>query len=182
LISTGARFQRGLDFNGGSISTGARFQRGLDTDGIDTDGIDTAAHLELPRHRKNAAKSRLAPPGPVAMMPPRLHFHFFSCPEAIVVFHRSPEPPSFRSAIFATLRRAAPWTVLALVTGCQSDGEMVDSGRGRAGLLAPTSVQEYARQKGISNDQARHELQQKVNDGDAADAVKNIDEAGTSAP
>lgn len=114
-------------------------------------------------------------------MPPRLHFHF-SCLEAIVVLHRPPEPPSVISAVFTTLRRAAPWAALAFVAGCQSDGEMVDSGRGRASMLAPTSVQEYARQKGISNEQARHELQQKVNDGDSAEAVKNIDEVGTSAP
>jgi hypothetical protein len=69
--------------------------------------------------------------------------------------------------------------LLLLTSGCQNDGELANSGKGLSGAaLAPRSVEEYARQRNISNDQARHELQAAVSKRDADEAIKNIDDVG----
>lgn len=68
--------------------------------------------------------------------------------------------------------------LLASSGGCQNDGELARANRSAGSALAPRSVDEYARQRNISNDQARREIQAAVSKRDADEAVKNIDDAG----
>lgn len=70
--------------------------------------------------------------------------------------------------------------MLAFACGCQNDGEL--SNEGHPQLLAPRSVDDYARRRNISNDQAQRELQDAVSKRDAVEAVKNIDEVGVRPP
>lgn len=67
---------------------------------------------------------------------------------------------------------------LSLAGGCQSEGELANTKNGIGGALAPLSVQQYAQQRGVSDEQARRELQQKVGEHDEEQAVRNIDEVG----
>ncbi len=67
---------------------------------------------------------------------------------------------------------------LALACGCQNDGELANPNEGLAKSLAPRNVDDYARQRNISRDQAQRELQDAVGKRDTAEAVKNVDEAG----
>jgi hypothetical protein len=82
------------------------------------------------------------------------------------------------SRLAPALRRTAFSAVLALAGGCQSEGELANTKNGIGGALAPLSVQQYAKQRGISDQQARQELQQKVGEHDEEQAVRNIDEVG----
>lgn len=84
--------------------------------------------------------------------------------------------------MLSMLRLAMACAAVALIVGCQSDGELPNTNRGLGGALTPTSTQQYAQQRGISNEQARHELQQKVSDHDAEEAIKNIDDVGVKQP
>ena len=68
--------------------------------------------------------------------------------------------------------------LLALSGGCQNDGELANASNSAGRALAPRSFEEYARQRNISNDQARQELQAAASKRDADAAIKNIDEAG----
>lgn len=70
--------------------------------------------------------------------------------------------------------------MFCLLGGCQSEGKLANTKNGLGGALAPMSVDEYARQRGISPGQARQELQEKVSQRDADEAIKKIDEVGTS--
>ena len=68
--------------------------------------------------------------------------------------------------------------LLALSVGCQNDGELANANNSAGRALAPRSIEEYARQRNISNDQARQEVQAAVSKRDADQALKNIDDAG----
>lgn len=68
--------------------------------------------------------------------------------------------------------------LLASSGGCQNDGELARTNNSAGSALAPRSVDDYARQRNISNDQARRELQAAVSKRDADEAIKNIDDAG----
>jgi hypothetical protein len=71
---------------------------------------------------------------------------------------------------------------LAFAGGCQNDGELADRNDGFAQSLAPRSVEQYARQRNVSNDQARRELQEAVSKRDARQAVQNVDDVGVTTP
>lgn len=82
----------------------------------------------------------------------------------------------FLPALWLTLLAAA----LVASGGCQSDpAELPNMGRGAGSALTPYAVSRYAREHGISKDEARRELQAQVSQRDEEAAVKNIDSAGT---
>ena len=83
------------------------------------------------------------------------------------------------SRFFPALRLSV--VTLAFACGCQNDGEMANRKAGPQ-LLAPRSVEQYARQRNISNDQARRELQDAVGKRDAQQAVQNVDDVGVTSP
>jgi hypothetical protein len=71
--------------------------------------------------------------------------------------------------------------VLLASGGCQNNGALNNAREGmNASVLAPRSVEDYARQRNISNDQARRELQAAVSKRDADEALKNADDAGVT--
>jgi hypothetical protein len=114
------------------------------------------------------------------MMPPPPSFHIHSL-ECVVVNRQPPSSDKSLVRLLSTLAAAALTAALAMAGGCQNQ----DFGNPRkvnAGMLEPPSVQQYAQQRGISNDQARHELQQKVSQHDEDQAVENIDTIGTKQP
>lgn len=70
--------------------------------------------------------------------------------------------------------------VLVASGGCQSDpAELPPASKGTGSALTPYSVSQYARERGISKDEARRELQAKVSQHDEEAALKSIDDAGT---
>ena len=82
----------------------------------------------------------------------------------------------FLPALWLTLLAAA----IIASGGCQSDpAEMPNLGKSPGSALTPYSVSQYARERGISKDEARRELQAQVSHRDEEAAVKNIDDAGT---
>ena len=91
---------------------------------------------------------------------------------------RSTATAESSSRLFPALRLATFSALLTLAGGCQSEGELANTSHGVGGALAPLSVKQYAQQRGISEEQARQELQQKVGERDEEQAVKNIDEIG----
>jgi hypothetical protein len=66
---------------------------------------------------------------------------------------------------------------LALTGGCQNDGELANRA-GAGAMLAPQSVEDYARRRNITTDQARRELQEAQSKRDADQAIQNIDDVG----
>jgi hypothetical protein len=82
----------------------------------------------------------------------------------------------FLPALWLTLLAAA----MIAGAGCQSDpAELPNMGRGAGSALTPYAVSQYAREHGVSNEQARHELQAQVSQHDEEAAVRNIGDAGT---
>ncbi|HQU45893.1 MAG TPA: hypothetical protein VNH11_12670 [Pirellulales bacterium] len=81
-------------------------------------------------------------------------------------------------ALWLTLLAVA----LASSGGCQSsqrNSELAHTKNGVGGALTEYSVAEHAQRNGISNEEARRQLQQKVGQRDEEQALDNIDEAGT---
>lgn len=71
---------------------------------------------------------------------------------------------------------------LALAAGGCQGPDLAPARNGIGGALAPASVRQYAQQRGISNEQARYELQQKVSQHDEAQAVENVEQVGAKLP
>lgn len=73
---------------------------------------------------------------------------------------------------------AAALILLALLpAGCQTDdGAKRPISAGKA--LTPEMAEQYARQRGISTQQAHQELQQQVSDYDAQKALADVDQNG----
>jgi len=131
-------------------------------------GRDAAANAPI-----SALKSHLAGPGEIAMIPP----HCSSLVDgASQVARRLIVLVKGGCKFLHALRFSA--VTLALACGCQNDGELANPSQGLARSLAPRSVDDYARQRNISREQAQRELQDAVSKRDAAEAEKNIDEAG----
>lgn len=77
---------------------------------------------------------------------------------------------------------AAACNLLAMIGGCQAPPDLSNMKGGAGGALAPPSVQKYATERHISNEQARQELQQRVRQHDEEQAVENIDAVGVKQP
>lgn len=74
-------------------------------------------------------------------------------------------------------RASALLMLTLLAAGCSADdGAKRPMSVGRA--LTPQNVDQYARQRGISTQQAQQELQQQVSDYDAQKAVADADQNG----
>jgi hypothetical protein len=109
------------------------------------------------------------------MIPP----HYLSlCRWSVTVASRLIFSAKRASRFLPALRLSA--VVFAFACGCQNDGELGSRSDGMARSLAPQSVEEYARRRNISKDQARREVQEAVSKRDADEAVRNIDEVGVT--
>lgn len=75
----------------------------------------------------------------------------------------------------------ALFSLVLVFGGCQGP-DLAPATNGIGGALSPTSVRQYAQQRGISQEQARHELQQKVSRHDEEQAIENIDAVGAKQP
>lgn len=93
-------------------------------------------------------------------------------------------PRTSEKSVFGLLPAiAAAALCLVAVFGCQAPApDFSKISNGTAGALSPASVQQYAQQRGISNEHARQELQQRVSQHDEQQAVENIDAAGVKQP
>lgn len=68
-------------------------------------------------------------------------------------------------------------SLVMIVVGCKGP-DLYPANTGMGGALAPTTVRQYGQQRGISDEQARSELRQKVSQHDEEQAIENIDQAG----
>jgi hypothetical protein len=99
------------------------------------------------------------------------------------VRHRSRASEKSVFGLLPAIAAIALCNLTALFVGCQAPAPDLSKIRGgTGGALAPTSVQQYAQQRGISNEQARQELQQRVSQHDEEQAVENIDAVGVKQP
>jgi hypothetical protein len=73
---------------------------------------------------------------------------------------------------------AAALCGLVFFAGCRQGPDLARAKQGVGGALSPNSVQQYAAERGINNQQAGYELQQKVSQHDEEQAVENIDAVG----
>ncbi|HEV3343818.1 MAG TPA: hypothetical protein VG125_25820 [Pirellulales bacterium] len=78
--------------------------------------------------------------------------------------------------LFPALRLSA--VTLALACGCQNDGELANPNEGLAKSLAPPNIDGYAPATSASRDQARRQAREAESKRDAAQAEKDIEEAG----
>lgn len=97
-------------------------------------------------------------------------------------------PPITSSERTAVTRRLLCWLadtalcgLTVAVVGCQGPN-LAPARNGIGGTLSPTSVRQYAQQRGISDEQARYELQQKVSQHDEEQTIENIDQVGAKLP
>lgn len=75
--------------------------------------------------------------------------------------------------------RAATLLVLALLAaGCSADDRAKRSTMSAGKALTPEMADQYARQRGISPQQAHQELQEQVSDFDAQKALADADQNG----